>query len=260
MDAHTSRSLPGLHVRGSGLEQVIALHGWIADRTLLLPLVERIAATEARVASFDARGYGERRLELGPRSIDGIVHDALHVADLLGMEQFHLIGHSMGGLAAQRLALAWPGRVKSLALIASLPSVGTVLSAERRALLLSAVIDPAARRTLIDENSKGQMGANRVDALLEMSLQTTCSRAMGAYMQDWGRPLPPPKGIYVGSCRVVMGTFDPGANPAGFESDFKTLLPMAELRLLARSGHYPMVEDLGGLADALIGCGVSYAG
>ncbi len=48
--------------------------------------------------------------------------DAIAVLDALGWESAHLFGHSMGGQLAQRIALRYPRRVRSITSSASLPS------------------------------------------------------------------------------------------------------------------------------------------
>ena len=50
--------------------------------------------------------------------------DALALADHLGLDQFHLLGYSMGGAIAQEMALAAPERVNTLTLAVTYPSGG----------------------------------------------------------------------------------------------------------------------------------------
>ena len=66
--------------------------------------------------SIDNRGIG-RSTSDAPPTIEAMAADVLAVADAEGLERFHLAGHSMGGVIAQRVALTAPSRIASLALL-----------------------------------------------------------------------------------------------------------------------------------------------
>lgn len=70
-----------------------------------------------RVASFDNRGLGGSAPLVGALSIERLAEDALALMDELAFERAHVVGHSMGGVIAQELALRAPERVLSLALL-----------------------------------------------------------------------------------------------------------------------------------------------
>jgi pimeloyl-ACP methyl ester carboxylesterase len=64
--------------------------------------------------AYDASGCGETTCgDLTAISIPFLVDTALAVLDRLGVERFHLVGHSMGGLTALMLASRHPDRVLS---------------------------------------------------------------------------------------------------------------------------------------------------
>lgn len=67
------------------------------------------------LAWFDNPGVGATPGP--PGSIRDMADAAAQVLDELGWERAHVVGHSLGGVIALRLALDHPGRVRSLALL-----------------------------------------------------------------------------------------------------------------------------------------------
>ncbi len=69
------------------------------------------------VLAFDNRGIGDSPLGSAPLSIEAMAADALAVADAAGASIFDVVGHSMGGVIAQHVALSATSRVRSLSLL-----------------------------------------------------------------------------------------------------------------------------------------------
>ena len=67
--------------------------------------------------TFDNRGMGRSQPAGAPVRVEQMAEDALAIMDAEGIDRFHVVGHSMGGLIAQQVALGAPVRVKSLALL-----------------------------------------------------------------------------------------------------------------------------------------------
>ncbi len=82
------------------------------------PQVEGLA-DRYRVVWFDNRGTGGSTLPEGPLTIEQMALDGLAVMDAQGWTDAHVVGHSMGGLIAQALAIAAPTRVRSLSLMST---------------------------------------------------------------------------------------------------------------------------------------------
>jgi 3-oxoadipate enol-lactonase len=106
-----------VHGRGEPVLLIMGLgsnaYGW--HRTLPW-LSERYQAI-----AFDNRGTGRSDVPEGAYSIARMADDAVSVLDAAGHERAHVVGASLGGMIAQRFALAHPGRVRALVLVCTTP-------------------------------------------------------------------------------------------------------------------------------------------
>lgn len=73
-------------------------------------------AQHFKVIVFDNRGVGKSCKPEQIYSIEMMAEDAKAVLDAVSVESAHVYGISMGGMIAQRLAIAYPERVRSLVL------------------------------------------------------------------------------------------------------------------------------------------------
>jgi pimeloyl-ACP methyl ester carboxylesterase len=102
---------------------------------------EQLPAFRARyrTIAFDHRGCGRSGSPPGPWTIADLAEDAAALLDRLGIARAHVVGLSMGGMVAQELALAHPGRVGALVLASTYAWAGDevhALAARGRSLLL----------------------------------------------------------------------------------------------------------------------------
>jgi len=67
--------------------------------------------------TFDNRGIGRSTSCHEPVTIEAMAEDARALMDAAGWESAHVVGHSMGGVIAQQLALDVPKRIRSLSLL-----------------------------------------------------------------------------------------------------------------------------------------------
>ncbi|MBX3219210.1 MAG: alpha/beta fold hydrolase [Labilithrix sp.] len=77
----------------------------------------RTLAHDYRCIAVDHRGIGGSEGSLDGLSVDRMARDALAVIESLGLDRVHVVGHSLGGVVAQRFALLAPKRTRSLALL-----------------------------------------------------------------------------------------------------------------------------------------------
>lgn len=100
--------------------RVLALHGWLDNAmsfSLLQPYLNQL---ELVCLDFPGHGHSPPRPRAARYHFDDYVFDVLAAADALGWQQFHLLGHSLGGAVATMLTAACPERILSLSVIEGL--------------------------------------------------------------------------------------------------------------------------------------------
>ncbi len=100
---------------GTG-EPIIVLHGLALNTAYWIKtgVAEQLAKTH-RVIAFDIRGHGFTTIEDEPKGydIDSCVEDVNALTAHLNIDQFHLIGHSTGGMIASRYAMQYANNVNT---------------------------------------------------------------------------------------------------------------------------------------------------
>jgi 3-oxoadipate enol-lactonase len=74
-------------------------------------------AERYRVITYDTRGHGGSPSPEGTWSLDDLVDDAVALLDEVGAPRAHVVGLSLGGMTAMRLAAREPARVHRLAVL-----------------------------------------------------------------------------------------------------------------------------------------------
>ena len=199
----------------------------------------------------DNRRVGGSELGAGELTVDSMAADLEALLDGLGLGRVPVVGWSMGGFVAQRLALRSPHRVAALALLSTDPGGPEAVAP-----------DPRVWAELIDHSGTPREGATRLISLLfppavaaeidrqfgevvaaarkALSLETL--RAQEAAMTAWHateQPLPvedrPPVLIAHGAEDVVI----PPANAEPLAARW----PGATVELFAGCGHAFMAQE-----------------
>ena len=98
---------------------VIFLHAFAVSSASWLPQISVLTSAGYDVISVDQRGHGRSSAPVGPYSIPQMAEDIHQTILQLGMERICVVGISMGGRVALRLALDYPQDVGMLALVSA---------------------------------------------------------------------------------------------------------------------------------------------
>lgn len=239
---------------GRGPRKVIGLHGWLTDRTGFAPLWPYLDTDAFTYAFPDVRGYGEAAGMAGAYTLDEIAADALGLADDLGWDAFSLVGHSMGGIAAQRILAEAPERVRAIVGVSPVPASGVPLDGDAWALFSGAAEAPANRRAIIDMTTGGRLTGRWLDDMVSASVRRSDRAAFAAYLPQWARTdisarirgatLP---------VKVIVGEHDPALSAEVMRATWLEWYPNAELEVLANAGHYAPSETPIALATSIEG-------
>ena len=98
---------------------VLFLHGFPQTRHTWRAELDAIAAAGFRGVAPDQRGYsaGARPEGIDSYLVENLIGDALAIADAVGADRFHLVGHDWGGQLAWIAAALHPDRVRTLSVI-----------------------------------------------------------------------------------------------------------------------------------------------
>jgi esterase len=236
---------------------IVLLHGLFGASRNLHSLQKALAADGHRVLALDLRNHGDSPhaagMSYGEMAAD--VRETLGAMDALPCA---LLGHSMGGKVAMRLALDQPGLVSRLvvadiaprgyrhgnreiaAAMLALPLHPGMTRAEANRALADGVADPATRSFLLLSLRLGgeAMPAWRI-GLAEIAAEM-------ATIEGWENGAPP----YPGPSLFISGARSTYVSETDQDA-IRALFPAAQFAVLPNAGHWLHAEDPAGFLGAV---------
>lgn len=213
-----------------------------------LRIWDRVApafADRFRVVLYDLRGHGLSDAPDGPYTLDDHLQDVLGLLDHLSVSSASVVGLSVGGMIAQRMAVRAADRVDALVLCCTAARIGTPeswgerISAVERAGVGSVVpgvlerwFTPAYRR---DRTEDCAGWANMLARTPVQGYAGTCAAIRDADLTADARAIGAPT-------LCVAGDQD-GSTPADLVRRTCDLIPGARFALIAGAGHIPCIEQ-----------------
>ena len=207
-----------------------------------------------RLVRYDTRGHGRSPVPPGPYSIDDLADDLVALLDRLDVPRAHLVGLSLGGMTAMRVAGRHPDRVARLALLCTGAQLPPAQAWTERAALVrgqgsAAVADPVVQRWFtpgfLDAHPEQRETYRKMVAATPAEGYAACCEAIAAMdLRDQLCRITAPT-------LVIAGADDPATPPAKLE-EIAAGIPGATLLTVGDAAHLANVEQPNLITPALI--------
>lgn len=231
-------------VSGAGAEKVIVLHDWLGDRRNYDDAKPYLDMKTFAYAFADLRGYGGSIAMSGAFTASEAASDVIRLADHLGWQRFHIIGHSMTGMVVQRIAADAPGRVISVIATTPVAANGMHTDPDTRGFLEGAAKDPAVMAKAIHALTGNRLSDQWTAFKVERALSSSTEAARLGYLdmfdlEDFHTDV---DGLKV-PMTVVLGENDLSFfQPDYINATFGKWYPDLNVVVSPNAGHYVMQE------------------
>ncbi|ALM84120.1 alpha/beta fold hydrolase [Bordetella sp. N] len=233
---------------GTGGPNIIFLHYWGGSSRTWRHVTERLA-DQARCISVDLRGWG-RSVALDDRyDLEAMADDVMALAEGLNLDSYFLVGHSMGGKVAQIVARRAPAALAGVVLVAPSPPGGMAVPADVRAGMLASYQSPAGVEQALAVLTHQALAEEDKQQVLADTLQGAPQAK--AYWTDAGMlaDIGAVAGI-TAPVLIVVGEQDQVERVAVLRPVYARVLPRADFRTLAGTGHLAPLEAPEAVAQA----------
>lgn len=231
---------------GRSAVAVLFVHGWQGDRSVWSDVIAALGS-DVRTIAVDLRGSGESNAAHGPYTVERFARDLRELIESLGVGPVIVVGHSMGGKVALRLAVDAPEAVRGLVLIAPVAAGNAGFSPKGEAYLRATAGDPLAvrgwlTRTLMDPASAA------LDRLCTAAARTPRDATLASF-ESWAHTDYAEEAKRITAPTVVIAAEQD--QPELSKRHVAELIPGARHVVLPGAAHYAIVEQPREVADMI---------
>jgi len=243
----TDQGIVHYETYGQG-KPVVLLHGWLGSWGLWQKTME-VLGRNYRTYALDFWGFGDSGKKRKTYAVSDFVSLVDQFMAQLGIESAPLVGHSMGGTVSLSMAMQYPRRVQKIVVVGS-PIVGSSLS-----IFLQLAGYHAIAFVVYNMPSVLRLGVRLFSPLIvnrdpqawyraqERDLSKTTLESFFASIGSLRRTDLRPR---LNEVRVptlgIFGIGDTIVHPKQYEP-LKAGVPHAEIVVLNRSRHFPMIDE-----------------
>ena len=235
---------------GGGSPALLFLHYWGGSSRTWSEVMQLLSA-DHRCVAIDFRGWGASDKSAADHGLETLADDVEGVVSQLGLDEFVIVGHSMGGKVAQLLGGKGLPGLRGLVLIAPAPPTPLPVPEEQRQGMLASYQAREGAKAVV-----GLLSARRLtDEQREQVVEDTLGGGAEA-KRAW-----PEKGMTADisgeaarisvPVRVVVGSADTVESERSLRAAFAGVVPAAEFVVLPGVGHLAPLEAPAEVAAAI---------
>jgi pimeloyl-ACP methyl ester carboxylesterase len=244
---------------GDGPETLVLVHGYASSAILWRYTIEHLAqerlngSPRYRIIAFNNKGAGDsgRADSEDGYTVEAFAVDLHNAVTALGLDDFILVGHSMGGATVTQFSVAHQGMLRALVLLNSAPLNGRVLAADWEETLRKSFAEGGL--------TQGDMGfqaphvtADFAEEVRSIILRNPVERAIGGRRSMGALRLRDRLGEIRVPTMVVGGDTDTTVGVDNIVAEYLALPPEnRHLHMFHGIGHSPNVEVPGRFAGLL---------
>lgn len=239
-------------VHGTAEPALVFLHYWGGTSRTWRKVTAELDR-QFKTVAYDARGWGKSDKTLAGYKLADLADEALGLVKALGIKQYVLVGHSMGGKVAQLAASRRPEGLSGLILVAPAQPTPRRNPEEMRQGQLHAYDN---RENVLKTIGSGRLTARPLspeilEQIVEDSMSGSHEATMAYPMESIFEDISSDVGNINVPTVLLAGELDQVDSIERHKTEVMAYLPKADFKIIKGSGHLIPIDEPHGLAKEI---------
>ena len=239
-----------LHVTeaGSGSPALVFLHYMGGSGRTWTEVIDRLSGAQRCIAP-DLRGWGASPQDCDQFGLEAMADDVAAMIEDLGLAEYVLVGHSMGGKISQMLAGRRPPGLVGLVLVAPAPPTPLNVPAESRQVALERYQSREGMREVFPILAERPLSPEVRERVIADTLGAAHGAKQAWFESGMDLDITAAAAATEAPTLVIVGTADQVETEASLRREFGRHLPHATFQILQGVGHLAPLEAPDEVAD-----------
>ena len=235
---------------GGGAPALVFIHYWGGSSRTWSEVMASLAY-RFRCIAVDLRGWGKSDRHAQDYSLFTQASDVEHVIAALDVDNFVLVGHSMGGKIAQILAARRPRGLRGLVLVAPAPPTPILAPEEQKRRMLESYATAEGVQDALQVVAHRPLNEEQRRQVTEDTLGGAEGAKIAWVSQGMALDISEQAAAISAPVCVIVGSADQVESEAVLRRTLLPLMPHARFEILEGVGHLSPLEAPGSVADAI---------